>query len=91
MVGDIVVVVEVDPGAEGEVQAEDGDVVQVGLIPWLATSVGCMAIWPVTILALVVHRRVVAALAPLEEVRLNPGNQAQEEEEEEDGMFTSAA
>ena len=90
-VGDVVVVVEVDPGTEGEVQAEGGDVVPVGLIPWLATGVGCVAIWPMTVPALAVRRRVVAALAPLEEVRPDPGNQAQEEEEEEDGMFTSAA
>ena len=56
MVRDAVVVVEVDPGAEGEIQAEDGDVVPVGLIPWLATGVGCVAIWPVIVPALVVRR-----------------------------------
>ena len=56
MVGDVVVVVEVGLGAEGEVQAEDGDVGLVGLIPWLATSVGCVAIWLVTVPPLVVRQ-----------------------------------
>ena len=50
-----------------------------------------MAIWPVIVLALVVHRRVVEALAPLEEVRQDPGSQAQEEGEAEGGMFVSMA
>ena len=56
MVGDVVMVIEVDSGAEGEVQAEDGDIVPVGLISWLASNVGCMAIWPMTIPLLVVHQ-----------------------------------
>ena len=44
VVGGVIVLVKVDLGAGGEVQAEDGDVVLVGLIPWLATGVGCMVI-----------------------------------------------
>ena len=40
-----------------------------------------------TVPALVVRRRVVAALAPLEEVHQDPGNQAQEEDEAEEGKF----
>ena len=63
----------------------------VGMIPWLVTGAGCAAIWPMTAPALVTRQRVVAALAPLEEVRRDPGNQAQDEGEEEDGMFASAA
>ena len=91
MVGDIVVVVKVDLGAEGEVQVEDGDVVPMGLIPWLATGVGYVAIWPVNVLELVVHRRVVVALAPLEEVLQDLGGQAQEQDEAKDSMFASVA
>ena len=50
VVGDVVedaVVVGEDYGIEEGVPVvvEDG-IVQVDLIPWLATSVGCVAIWP---------------------------------------------
>ena len=82
--------VEVDLGVEEGVLAEE-DVVPVGLIPYLDTGVGCMAIWPMTVPTRVTHRRVVAALAPLEEVRRDLGNQARDEEEEEDGIFALAA
>ena len=82
MAVDGVVEVEVDLGIEEGVLAEE-DAVLVGLIPWLATSMGCVAIWPVTILALVVRWRVVAALAPLNKVRRDLGSQAQDEEEVE--------
>ena len=53
----VAVVGEVDPGAEGKVLVvvEDG-AMQVDSIPWLATGVGCMAIWPVAALPLVVRR-----------------------------------
>ena len=53
MVGDVVVEVVVDGlhlGVEEEVQAAK-DATPVGSIPWLVTSVGCMAIWPVIVLA----------------------------------------
>ena len=62
MVGDVVVEVEVDPGVEVGVLAEECAIL-VGSIPWLVTGVGCMAIWPITIPALVVHRKVMEALA----------------------------
>ena len=86
VVGDAVVEIEVDLGVEEGVLAEEGSAL-VRLIPWLATGVGCVAIWPVIVLAFVVRRRVVAALAPLEEVRQNLGNQAQDGEEDEEGRF----
>ena len=44
VVGDVAMVVGVGPRAEREVQAEDRDVAPMGLIPWLATCVGCVAI-----------------------------------------------
>ena len=46
---------------------EDG-AVQVDSIPWLATSVGWVAIWPVIVPPLVARQQVVAILAPLKEV-----------------------
>ena len=55
VVGDAVVEVEVDLGIEEGVLVEK-DAIPVGLIPWLATNVGCVAIWPMTVPALVVHR-----------------------------------
>ena len=58
-------------GVEEEVQATKG-APPVGSIPWLVTSVGCMAIWPVTIPAPVTRQRVVAALVPLEKVHRDP-------------------
>ena len=90
MAGDVVVVVVEHPGVEEGAQADE-DTVSVGTIPWLVTDAGCMAIWLVIVLAPLTHQRVVAVLAPLEEVRLDLGNQNQDEEEEEDGMFASAA
>ena len=80
--------VEVDLGVEEGARAEE-DAVLVGLIPWLATDVGCVAIWPVIVTKLVGRQRVVATLAPLEEVRRDLGNQAQDEEEVEEGRFVS--
>ena len=86
VVGDAVVEVKVDLGIKEGVLAEE-DVVPVGLIPWFATGVGCMAIWPVIVPTLVFCRRVVAALAPLEEVCPDLGSQAQDEEEVVEGRF----
>ena len=54
MVGDAVVEVEVDPGVKGGVLAGE-DAILVGSIPWLATGVGYMAIWPMTFPTLVVR------------------------------------
>ena len=53
----VIVVGEADPGVEGEVLVvvEDG-ALQVDSTHWLATGVGCMAIWPVTVPPLVVHQ-----------------------------------
>ena len=52
--GAVVAEDEVGPGIEEGilVVAEDG-VAAVDSIPWLATGVGCMAIWPVTVPPLV--------------------------------------
>ena len=49
-------VVGVDNGVEEGVPMvlEDG-IVEMDLIPWHATGVGCVAIWPVTIPPLVAH------------------------------------
>ena len=53
----VAVVGEVDPRVEGEVLVvvEDG-AVQVDSTHWLATCVGCVAIWIVTVPPLVVRR-----------------------------------
>ena len=63
-------VVGEDRGVEDGVSmvVEDG-IVEVDLIPWHATSVGCVAIWPVTVPPLVGRLQVVVVLAPLKEVR----------------------
>ena len=70
-------------GVEDEVEVAEA-VVQVEtvgmvghLILWLVTGAGCMAIWPMTVLAPPLSHKVVAVLAPLVEVRQDPGNQAQ--------------
>ena len=47
---------EVGPGIEEGILVAVEVTTTAGLIPWLAIGVGCMAIWPVTILALVVCR-----------------------------------
>ena len=53
VVGDAMVEEEVGPGIEkGILVAVDATAV-VGLIPWLATGVGCVAIWLVTVPPLV--------------------------------------
>ena len=72
--------------------AEDQVVVIVGaeedpmdldhMIPWLVIGVGCVVMWPATVLKPVMHcRREVALLALPVEVRSNPGDQAQKEVE----------
>ena len=73
MVGDAVVEAEVDLGVEEGVLVEE-DTVSVGSIPWFATDVRCMAIWPMPIPALVAHQQAVAILASLEEVRRDLGS-----------------
>ena len=53
------------------------------MIPWLVIGVGCVVMWPATVLKPVMHRRrEVALLALPVEVRSNPGDQAQKEVEE---------
>ena len=53
------------------------------MIPWLVIGVGCVVMWPATVLKPVMHhRREVAMLALPVEVRSNPGDQAQKEVEE---------
>ena len=72
------VVAMMDLGEEDQV--EESQLVAVvkeqdDLILWRVTSVGCVAIWPVTVPTLVHshRRRVVAVLALPKQVRLNPG------------------
>ena len=53
----VAVVGEVDLGVEGEVLVViDDGAVQVDSTHWLATSVGCVVIWPVTVPPLVARR-----------------------------------
>ena len=53
------------------------------MIPWLVIGVGCVVMWPATVLKPVMHRRrEVAVLALPVEVRSDPGDQAQKEAEE---------
>ena len=52
------------------------------MIPWLVIGVGCVVMWPATVLKPVMHRRrEVAMLALPVEVRSDPGDQAQKEAE----------
>ena len=70
-----VVVAVVDFVMVAEVDAVALD--QLILIPLLATGVGCVAIWPMTIPKPVMHsRKEVAMLALPEEHFLNPGKKA---------------
>ena len=53
------------------------------MIPWLVIGVGCVVIWPATVLKPVMHRRREVALSALPvEARSDPGDQAQKEVEE---------
>ena len=47
---------EVGPRIEEGILVATEDAAIVDLIPWLAISVGCVAIWPMTIPPLVVRR-----------------------------------
>ena len=73
---------------EDAVQVETVDMVSL-LTLWLVTGAGCMTIWPVNVPTPQLSHRVVAPLGPLVEIRQDLGNQAQEEEEDVDGMFAS--
>ena len=54
--GDAVVEDEVDPETEDTVLVvEEAEVEMLDLIPWHATLVGCVTIWPVTVPPLVAH------------------------------------
>ena len=65
------------------VDEEEGPIVLDRMIPWLVISVGCVVMWPATVLKPVMHRRREVALPALPvEVRSDPGNQAQKEVEE---------
>ena len=60
------------------------------LTPLLATSVGCVAIWPVTVPNLVMHsHREVALLALPVEGSLNPGKKAHSTDEAVEGKSGS--
>ena len=70
-----------------------GEVPLVGMedfsILWHIMSVGCMAIWRVTVpIRLLNHKLMV--VAPLRAIQ-DPGNQAQEEDEAEDAKFALGA
>ena len=65
------------------VDEEEGPIVLDCMIPWLVIGVGCVVMWPATVLKPVMHRRrEVALLALPVEVRSDPGVQAQKEAEE---------
>ena len=64
------------------VDAEDDPMDLDHMIPWLVIGVGCVVMWPATVLKPVMHhRREVALLALPVEVRSDPGDQAQKEVE----------
>ena len=67
---------EADLEAEGD---EEDEVILQILIPWLVTSAGYVAIWPVTIPKLEQHHREVAMQALPRKNFLNPGTKAQED------------
>ena len=57
MAGHAVVEDEVDLGTEDAVLVvEEAEVEMLDLIPWHATIVGCVAIWPVLVPPLVAHQ-----------------------------------
>ena len=74
------------------VDVEEDPMVLDRMTPWLVIGVGCVVMWPATVLKPVMHRRrEVAMLALPVEVRLNPCKKAQEAEEEEVDRFDSVA
>ena len=74
------------------VDVEEDPMVLDRMTPWLVTGVGCVVMWPATVLNPVMHRRrEVAMLALPVEVRLNPCKKAQEAEEEEVDRSDSVA
>ena len=86
---DVVVLVE-DAEVETVVGAkEEAEAVLDHMILLLATVVGCVAIWPVTVPNLLSHREVALPALPEENLH-NPCIEAQEEEAE-DGLFGSGA
>ena len=56
MARDTVVEDEVGPGTEGAILVEEVEVEILGLIPWRATIVGCVAVWPVIVPPLVARQ-----------------------------------
>ena len=65
------------------VDVEEDPMVLDRMTPWLVIGVGCVVMWPATVLKPVMHRRrEVAVLALPVEVRSDPGDQAQKEVEE---------
>ena len=65
------------------VDVEEDPIILDRMIPWLVIGVGCVVMWPATVLKPVLHRRrEVALLALPVEVRSDPGDQAQKEVEE---------
>ena len=65
------------------VDVEEGPIVLDRMIPWLVIGVGCVVMWPATVLKPVMHHRREVALPALPvEVRSDPGDPAQKEAEE---------
>ena len=65
------------------VDVEEDPIVLDRMIPWLVIGVGCVVMWPATVLKPVMHRRREVAMPALPvEVRSDPGAQAQKEVEE---------
>ena len=55
MVGDVVVVIVECPRVEEGAQTDE-DATIVGMIPWLVTGAGCVAIWPMIVPTQVTRR-----------------------------------
>ena len=64
------------------VDVEEDPIILDRMIPWLVIGVGCVVMWPATVLKPVMHHRREVALPALPvEVRSDPGDQAQKEAE----------
>ena len=65
------------------VDVEEDPIILDRMITWLVIGVGCVVMWPATVLKPVMHRRREVAMPALPvEVRLDLGAQAQKEAEE---------
>ena len=76
-------------GVEEKAQVDE-NIVLVGMIPWLITGVGVRGHLAHDYPSTSNPSMSGGSSRPLEEVRRDPGNQAQDEEEQGDGMFALA-